>query len=99
MTVVLAADNQDDPFSDIYYNAATIYPWADDVYLMFTAPFRHFSPKRQPFLRPREPGQWEDYGLLEVQLAVSRDGVNWSGRAASRIFPPGWPTSGIAGMR
>ena len=31
--VVLEADKEDDPHSDIYYNAATIYPWAQDVYL------------------------------------------------------------------
>ncbi|MCW5559767.1 MAG: hypothetical protein KIT22_18275, partial [Verrucomicrobiae bacterium] len=38
--VVLAADEADDPHSDIYYNAAAIYPWAQDVYLMFPAHFR-----------------------------------------------------------
>ncbi|AMV36204.1 hypothetical protein [Planctomyces sp. SH-PL62] len=76
--VVLAADEEDDPHSDMYYNASAIYPWAQDVYLMFPALFRHFSPERNPYVRPRVPGQWEDYGMLEVQLAVSRDGVNWS---------------------
>ena len=50
--VVLAADDEDDAESDIYYNAATIYDGAQDVYLMFTTQFRHFSPKRHPFVRP-----------------------------------------------
>ena len=55
--VVLSADDEDDPHSDIYYNAATIYPWAARTcYLMFTAQFRHFSPKRNPFIRPRGAG-------------------------------------------
>ena len=72
--VVLSADDEDDPHSDIYYNAATIYPWAADTHLMFTSQFRHFSPQRNPFIRPHVPGQWEDFGMLEVQLAVSRDG-------------------------
>ncbi len=76
--VVLAADEEDDPHSDMYYNASAIYPWAEDVYLMFPSNFRHFSPKRNPYIRPREKGHWEDFGMLEVQLAVSRDGVKWS---------------------
>lgn len=75
--VVLSPDAEDDPHSDIYYNAAAIYPWAANTYLMFTAQFRHFSPDRNPFIRPRVPGQWEDFGMLEVQLAVSRDGIHW----------------------
>ncbi len=87
--VVLAADEQDDPYSDIYYNAATLYPWAQDVYLMFTAQFRHFAPNRQPFIRPRVPGQWEDYGMLEVQLAVSRDGIAWPRPSREAYFPTG----------
>ena len=87
--VVLAADGEDDPHSDIYYNAATLYPWAQDAYLMFTAQFRHFHPDRQPFIRPRTPGQWEDYGLLEIQLAVSRDGIAWRRPDRSPYFPMG----------
>lgn len=87
--VIHQADERDDPHSDIYYNAATIYPWAQDVYLMFTAQFRHFAPGRQPYIRPRTPGQWEDYGLLEVQLAVSRDGIQWQRPSREPYFPTG----------
>ena len=87
--VVLMADEEDDPWSDIYYNAASIYPWAQDVYLMFTAQFRHFGPNRQPFIRPRVPGQWEDFGLLEVQMAVSRDGIAWQRPSREPYFPTG----------
>lgn len=89
--VVLAADDEDDPESDIYYNAATIYDGAQDVYLMFTTQFRHFSPQRHPFLRPPRPGQWEDFGPLEVQLAVSRDGVHWQRPSREPYFPLGLP--------
>jgi hypothetical protein len=87
--VVLEADKEDDPHSDIYYNAATIYPWAQDVYFMFTSQFRHFSPKRNPYVRPREKGKWEDFGMLEAQLAVSRDGVHWSRPSREPYFPTG----------
>ncbi|MBP9902584.1 MAG: hypothetical protein IT579_06040 [Verrucomicrobia subdivision 3 bacterium] len=86
--VVLEADKEDDPHSDIYYNAATIYPWAQDVYLMFTAQFRHFSPQRNPALRPPN-GHWEDFGLLEIQLASSRDGIHWQRLSREPYFPTG----------
>jgi len=88
-TVVLAADAEDDPHSDIYYNAAAIYPWAQDVYLMFTSQFRHFTRERQPFVQPAVPGQWEDFGLLETQLAVSRDGISWTRPSRDPYFPTG----------
>lgn len=89
ISVVLQADDRDDPFSDIYYNSCTIYPWAQDVYLMFTAQFRHFSPQRQPFVKPHVAGQWEDFGLLEIQLAVSRDGIRWERPSREPYFPTG----------
>ena len=87
--VVLAADALDDPHSDIYYNASAIYPWAQDVYLMFPTNFRHFSPQRNPYVHPRVKGQWEDFGMLEVQLAVSRDGVKWSRPSREPYVAPG----------
>ncbi|HEX2748789.1 MAG TPA: hypothetical protein VHM91_12365, partial [Verrucomicrobiales bacterium] len=85
---VLEADKEDNPHSDIYYNAATIYPWAQDVYLMFTAQFRHLSPNRNPSLKPPN-GRWEDFGLLEVQLAASRDGIQWQRLSREPYFPTG----------
>jgi hypothetical protein len=87
--VVLSADQEDDPHSDIYYNAASIYPWASDVHLMFTAQFRHFSPDRNPFIKPAVEGRWEDFGMLEVQLAVSRDGIQWDRPTREPYFPTG----------
>ncbi len=86
--VVLEADKVDDPHSDLYYNASAIYPWAQDVYLMFPSNFRHFSPQRNPYIRPRAGG-WEDYGMLEVQLAVSRDGIKWSRPSREPYVAPG----------
>lgn len=75
LDTVLAADAGDDPFSDLYTNAACLYPHAQDAYLMFPTTFRHFAPRRQPWFR-FEPGN--EYGLMDVQLAVSRDGIRWS---------------------
>jgi hypothetical protein len=87
--VVLQTDEQDHPDSDFYYNAMTPYPWAEDAYLMFTAPFRHFRPDRNPYVHPRVPGQWEDFGLLEIQLATSRDGITWNRPGREPYFPMG----------
>lgn len=87
--VVLAADGDDDPNSDLYYNAATIYEEAQDSYLMFTTQFRHFLPKEHPFVIPPVKGQWEDFGPLEVQLAISRDGVRWQRPSREPYFPIG----------
>lgn len=89
INVVLAADDEDNPHSDIYYNAFTPYSWAQDAHFMFTAQFRHFSPDRNPYVRPKEGGHWEDFGLLEVQMAVSRDGVTWQRPSREPYFPTG----------
>jgi hypothetical protein len=45
---------------------------------MFPSHFRHFLPDRHRFIVPPVKGRWEDFGMLETQLAVSRDGVKWS---------------------
>lgn len=86
---VLSADKDDNPHSDIYYNATSIYPWAAETQLMFTAQFRHFSPQRNPAIKAPTPGQWEDFGMLEIQLAVSRDGVKWDRPTREPYFPTG----------
>ncbi len=90
IAVVLSADQADDPYCDFYTSGAHVYTAAQDVYLMFPTPFRHFSPSpgRQPWFR-FEPGN--DYGLIEVQMAVSRDGINWSRPDRRPYFPMGFP--------
>jgi hypothetical protein len=55
---------------------------------MFTAQFRHFSPQRNPYIRPPN-GHWEDFGLLEIQLASSRDGIQWERISREPYFPTG----------
>jgi hypothetical protein len=85
---VLAADEQDDPFTDFYTGAAHIYAHAEDVYLMFPTPFRHFAPSRQPWFR-YEPGN--EYGLIDVQMAVSRDGIRWERPDRRPYVPMGLP--------
>lgn len=86
--VVLQADSKLDPYQDLYYNNAFIYPWAQDAYFMFITPFRHFHRNLQPWFR-FEPGN--DYGLIEPQLAVSRDGIHWSRPSREPYVRPGLP--------
>lgn len=78
---VFRPDCDDPPDSDIYTNAVVQYQ--DDVYLAFPSIYRHFQ---------IEPGY--DYreipneGILEIQMAVSRDGIRWN-RFRQPYFPLG----------
>jgi hypothetical protein len=57
-------DESDPQVSDHYTSAAVEYPWADDAYLMFPSAFSHY--------------QENDHdGPLDIQLAVSRDGLRF----------------------
>jgi len=79
--IVFSYDEKDPPLSD-HYNAACIqYPWADDAYLMFPSPYRHF---------PEPPaGKWGNDGYLDIQMAVSRDGVKWDRLSRDPYVPLG----------
>jgi hypothetical protein len=85
---VLSVDDRDGPHCDIYTNATCLYPYAQDVYLMFPALFRHFSPNRQPWFR-FAPGN--DDGMIEIQMAVSRDGIHWERPDRRPYVPAGLP--------
>jgi hypothetical protein len=59
-------DRDDPPNLDFYTSAVVKYPWADDAYLMFPSAYRHF---------PDPPeGKFRNSGILDIDLAVSRDG-------------------------
>lgn len=79
--IVFGYDEHDPPNSD-HYNAACIqYPWADDAYFMFPSAYRHF---------PEPPvGKYGNDGYLDIQMAVSRDGVNWNRPAREPYVPMG----------
>ena len=68
--IVFEYDANDPPVTD-HYNAACIqYPWADDAYFMFPSLYRHF---------PEPPvGKRGNDGYVDIQMAASRDGVNWT---------------------
>ena len=72
---VIQADGQDPPSTDIYSSCMNIYPWAEDVYLAFPSVYRHYD--RQNSFGRDHRGKYKNDGVIEVQLAVSRDGINF----------------------
>ena len=68
--VVFGYDEQDPVPSDHYNAAAVQYPWADDAYLMFPSAYLH--------LPPPPIGEFANCGPLDIQMATSRDGVQWN---------------------
>lgn len=73
--VVMAGDERDPPATDIYTPCVNPYPWAEDVCFAFPAVYRHYDGQETHGRDHR--GQHRNDGSLEVQLAVSRDGVGF----------------------
>lgn len=72
MEIVLAADEDDPPRTDLYNPCMHLYPYADDAYVAFPSMYRNFDdvPSHGRDLR----GLGSNTGLFETHLAVSRDG-------------------------
>ncbi|MGH8018351.1 MAG: LamG-like jellyroll fold domain-containing protein [Opitutaceae bacterium] len=80
----------DPPATDLYNTRALKYPWAPDTYVAFPLWFFHYEgdgpPTRQVLADPRlQLGN----GLVETQLAVSRDGRDWKRYARPAYVPVG----------
>lgn len=58
---------------DVYTNGTMLYPWAQDVYLMFPAIYYHYGPYHREFLEEAPINA----GLLDARFAISRDGKEW----------------------
>jgi hypothetical protein len=79
LPIVMAADAQDPPATDLYSPNVELYPWAQEVYLAFPAMYRTWGYSGQNISHGRDHrGTIPNDGLFETQLAVSRDGVNWT---------------------
>jgi len=76
---VFGYDDQDPVPSDHYNAAAVEYPWAADAYFLFPSAYFHFPD-------PPMGKRWND-GLLDIQMAVSRDGIAWQ-RLDRRPYVP-----------
>lgn len=81
VAIVPGCDEKDPPDTDLYNAACIQYPWADDAYFMFPSLYRHF---------PEPPvGKYGNDGLLDIHLAVSSDGVNWTRPSREPYVPLG----------
>ncbi|MGH8018350.1 MAG: LamG domain-containing protein, partial [Opitutaceae bacterium] len=78
-TVFAPDDERDPPGSGVYVPKATKYPWAPDAYIAFPAMYFDYEEPDQPATRRTlfDPARKTGSGLIEAQVAVSRDGVNW----------------------
>jgi len=68
--MVLACDDEDPLYTDLYNSATIKYPYAANAYFIFAAPFYHL------------------HDTVDIQLAVSRDGVEWRRAGDRRPFVP-----------
>ncbi|HJN17991.1 MAG TPA: LamG-like jellyroll fold domain-containing protein [Armatimonadota bacterium] len=76
-------DEQDPLPSDHYNSGAVEYPWAEAAYFMFPAAYLHF---------PEPPvGEYGNDGLLDIQLATSRDGVEYERLTRQPYIPLSLP--------
>jgi len=95
--VTMTCDESDPPETDLQMCPIVKYPWAEDVYIGLFTLYRHY---------PEPPeGRHGNDGLNAVQLAVSRDGINWQRPERKPYIPLGivgefdagciWPTLGM----
>lgn len=72
-------DAIDPPGSGVYVPKAMKYPWAADTYLAFPCMYFDYEEPGQPEVRQTlmEERRGLGSGLVEVQVAASRDGITW----------------------
>ncbi|MBI2438806.1 MAG: hypothetical protein HYV36_08365 [Lentisphaerae bacterium] len=89
--VVMTAEPGDPPGMDLYTACVLPYAEADNVYLAFPSRYRHYDGYNSHGRDLR--GRYENDGVLDVALAVSRDGIHWT------RFPQAYVGLGILGQR
>ncbi len=103
---VISYDDSDPKVTDIYNPGVGIYPWADDAYFAFPSVFGHFPQpgggktfedyKKYKGPNPDAQGRYRNDGDLDIQMAVSRDGIYWDRmdrRPYIELGPDGGPDS------
>lgn len=78
---------------DFYNSSAVKYPLAEDVYLMFPSAYYHYRREVAEKMGSTHP---DNDGPMDIQFAVSRDGVHWT-RHDRRPFIPLGKTGGWNG--
>lgn len=82
----------DPPGSGVYVPKADKYPWAPDAYIAFPVMYFDYEEPRQPATRRvlyEERSRGLGSGLVETQLAVSRNGVSWRRFPSPAYLPIG----------
>ncbi|MEB2345739.1 MAG: hypothetical protein OZ948_13485 [Deltaproteobacteria bacterium] len=91
LPIAMAHDRELDPVAtDLYNLRALKYPWAPDAYLAFPLWYFHYEhdgPAARQALAAPERGLGS--GLVEAQLAVSRDGLRWTRHPRPAYVPVG----------
>ncbi len=67
--VVFGYDEHDPRSTDHYNPACVQYPWAADAYFLFPSAFRHSMVSK---------GGVRSGGMLDIQMAASRDGIHFT---------------------
>ncbi|MCB1063301.1 MAG: hypothetical protein KDN20_10325 [Verrucomicrobiae bacterium] len=68
LPIVMRPNNRDPANLHLYTSTTFRYPWAENAYLAFPAAY---------FLFPKDEGLNGNDGTFDIQLAVSRDGIDW----------------------
>ena len=95
--IAMSCDEMDPPDTDVQICPVVKYPWAQDVFLGLMTLYHHFP--------ETVPGKFLNDGIQDVQLVVSRDGLNWERPDRRPYIPLGpmgswdggniWPSLGI----
>ncbi len=89
--IAMGPDPAIDPIAtDLYNTRAIKYPWAPDAYVAFPLWYFHYAgdgPLTRQVLE--HPSMELGSGLVETQLAVSRDGVTWKRHPRPAYIPVG----------
>lgn len=79
LAIVLGPDEGDPPQTDLYNPCVHVYPWAQEVYLAFPSMYRCWGYGGKNISAGRDHrGDFANDGLFETQLALSRDGVQFT---------------------
>jgi hypothetical protein len=93
LPTVFAPDARiDPPGSGVYFPKADKYAWAPDTYLAFPVMYFDYEEPRQPATRRvlyEDKSRGLGSGLVETQVAVSRNGVDWTRFPSPAYLPIG----------
>ncbi len=67
--IAMSYDEKDPKDTDLYTGVIHKYKWAPKIWLAFPSPYKQF---------PDPPHKALNDGILDIQLAVSRDGITWT---------------------